>query len=205
MEVCTQDAAADGPVPLDAARLAAIHGRLEEWGRQGLRGWGWPAPRWPPRPATTAAMTSGLVFGGFLLFADRPRPAWPRPSAICNPWGAAQDHHPGDTVGWARHTAAAVGLADVQVLTGADLDALSDDALRPAAGAHGALCRGRPQPEGTHHPGPQAQRPHRRLHGRRINDAPSLHIADVGISVDSGRGRGQGGGRLRAVGARPRV
>jgi hypothetical protein len=27
----------------------------------------------------------------------------------------------------------------------------------------------------------------------------------VGISVDSGRGRGQGGGRLRAVGARPRV
>ena len=91
----------------------------------------------------------------------------------------------GDNEQVARHLCAELGFDPGQVLTGTELTALSDEALIGRLAATRLFCRVTPQ---------QKLRVIMALKqfgqtvgflGDGINDAPALHAADVGISVDS--------------------
>jgi Mg2+-importing ATPase len=126
-----------------------------------------------------------LVFDGFLLFFDPPKPGAAEAIADLARLGVQLKIITGDNRLVAQHLANVVGLPAGGVLTGADLNALRDEALWHAAERTTLFVEVDPN---------QKERLILALRkmghvvgymGDGINDAPALHAADVGLSVDS--------------------
>jgi magnesium-transporting ATPase (P-type) len=125
-----------------------------------------------------------LVFSGFAVFLDPPKAsagATIRAMAVA---GVAVKVLTGDNEQVSRHVFQEIGVPVTGVLTGAALERMSDEALIGQLPQVNLFCRINPQQK------------HRVLlalkrlghvvgfMGDGINDAPALHAADVGISVD---------------------
>ena len=140
----------------------------------------------PARTAPDAdALERDLVFEGVLLFSDPPKPGIGDTITELQHLGVALKVVTGDNDLVARHVAGEVGLVIDGVLTGEQIDALSDSALVARAARTTLFARVNPD---------QKLRVIRALRdggavvgymGDGINDAPALHAADVGISVDN--------------------
>jgi Mg2+-importing ATPase len=126
-----------------------------------------------------------LTFAGFLLFFDPPKAGVLETIGDLAELGVGLTIITGDNKLVALHTAQSVGLRVTGVLTGADLDNLHEEALWQAAGHANLFAEVDPN---------QKERIILALKkmghvvgymGDGINDAPALHAADVGISVDS--------------------
>jgi Mg2+-importing ATPase len=139
----------------------------------------------PPVPCEIADERD-LVLAGFLTFADPPREDAAHMLKVLRRDGVRVQILTGDGEPAARHVCARVGLPQVKILLGDEVDRMSDTALAHAAEETDVFARVSP-----------AQKTRillslkRRGHvvgflGDGINDAPSLHTADVGISVASG-------------------
>jgi Mg2+-importing ATPase len=127
----------------------------------------------------------GLALQGFLAFSDPPRPDAAQELAHLQQLGIAVVIATGDNAVVAQHMAVQLGLADNVVLSGSEIDALSDTDL--AAKLRGGGIAARISPE-------QKRRIVHALRGESstvgflgdgVNDALALHAADVGISVVS--------------------
>ncbi len=185
LAVCTQVHDGEAMVPLNGARLAQIQQRYADWSGQGFRGLGVATKPLPPQPAYTRADEHNLTFAGFLLFFDPPKPGVRETIADLAELGVQLKIITGDNRLVALHTAEAVGLEVTGVLTGAELDELHDEALWQAAERTNLFAEVDPN---------QKERIILSLKktghvvgymGDGINDAPALHAADVGISVDT--------------------
>ncbi len=185
LAVCTlvQDGAAT--TPLDDAHHAAIRQRFSDWSAQGLRVLGIAVKPVGPQPAYSHDDEHGLTFCGFLLFFDPPKTGVQETIADLAELGVQLKIITGDNRLVAQHTADAVGLKLTGVLTGADLDNLHEEALWQAADRANLFAEVDPN---------QKERIILALKkmghvvsymGDGINDAPALHAADVGISVEN--------------------
>ncbi len=132
-----------------------------------------------------ARLERDLVFEGVILFSDPPKSGVGDTIAELARQGVALKVVTGDNELVARHVAAQVGLTVEGVLTGAEMRALSHPALIARARRTTLFTRVDPD---------QKLQVIRALHdsgavvgylGDGINDAPALHTADVGISVDN--------------------
>ena len=134
----------------------------------------------------TAAITdeSDLVFSGFAVFLDPPKASAGATIQAMAAAGISVKVLTGDNELVTRHVFAEIGVPVTGVLTGDALTHLSDEALIGQLPQVNLFCRVNPQQK------------HRILlalkrlghvvgfMGDGINDAPALHAADVGISVD---------------------
>jgi Mg2+-importing ATPase len=171
--------------PLDAETRRTFEATLDALGAQGFRALG-IASHAVDDGHETAAVTdeSDLVFSGFAVFLDPPKASAGATIQAMAAAGISVKVLTGDNELVTRHVFAEIGVPVTGVLTGDALTHLSDEALIGQLSRVNLFCRVNPQQK------------HRVLlalkrlgnvvgfMGDGINDAPALHAADVGISVD---------------------
>ena len=171
--------------PLDAGTRQAFEATLNELGAQGFRALG-VASRAVDKSHGTAAATdeADLVFAGFAVFLDPPKASAGATIQAMAAAGIEVKVLTGDNELVARHVFAEIGVPVTGALTGEALTHLSDEALIGQLPRVNLFCRVSPQQK------LRILLALKRLGnvvgfmGDGINDAPALHAADVGISVD---------------------
>ncbi|MFF0862019.1 magnesium-translocating P-type ATPase [Nonomuraea sp. NPDC003560] len=183
LAVCTTARTDEGTVPLEAVR-EAVMGRFAELSRDGFRALGLAIAALPGRSTATVADESGMTLVGVLAFHDPAKEGTAEAVRDLAGLGISVRLITGDNRLAAERVAREVGLGG-EVLTGADLDRLDEHAL--AARVTGVEVFAEVEPL-------HKERIVRALRasgatvgflGDGINDAPALHAADVGISVDT--------------------
>ncbi|WP_411286721.1 HAD-IC family P-type ATPase, partial [Phenylobacterium sp.] len=127
---------------------------------------------------------SGLVFLGIVGFIDPPRDEAIAAIAACRSAGISVKMITGDHADTAAAIAGQLALADnPQVITGAELDGVSDVALRELAQGVSVFARTSPEHKLRIVRALQANGDVVAMTGDGVNDAPSLKQADVGIAM----------------------
>jgi Mg2+-importing ATPase len=186
VRLCTAVEDGHAPRPLLDADLHNIQARYHALETEGLRvlGIAW---REVPRDHAHAMVNdeSELVLAGFVAFIDPPKASAANALAQLQQAGVAIKVVTGDSDLVTRHVCEQLGIAVVGVLTGKEIEQLDNPTLQRRVLTANLFCRVNPG---------QKQRVIEALKaaghvvgymGDGINDAPSLHSADVGLSVDS--------------------
>ncbi|WP_333794988.1 HAD-IC family P-type ATPase [Hyphomicrobium sp.] len=126
----------------------------------------------------------GLVFLGIVGFMDPPRPEAVTAIAECHDAGIQVKMITGDHAATAAAIARLLGLGDApRVLTGHELDTLSDETLRQAVADTAVFARTSPEHKLRIVRALQANGKIVAMTGDGVNDAPALKQADVGIAM----------------------
>jgi P-type Mg2+ transporter len=128
---------------------------------------------------------SELVLAGFAAFLDPPKASAARALQALQADGVAIKVVTGDSDRVTRHVCSALKLPVIGVLTGQDIAAMSDEALRASVETTNLFCRVNPAQKNRVIQALRARGHVVGYLGDGVNDAPSLHSADVGLSVDS--------------------
>jgi len=182
---CTHVLGDDGtPMPMDAQQTAAIDGRVQAWSGQGYRVLGLAVRRSKPQDAYGRQDEAGLAFAGFLLFLDPPKAGMAQTLKAMTARGIRVKVITGDNRYVAAHLAQAIGLPHRRILTGTEVSQLTKEALVRRVTQNDIFAEIDPNQKERII---GALRRHGHVVGYLgdgINDAPALHEADVGISVD---------------------
>ncbi|MBS0332943.1 MAG: magnesium-translocating P-type ATPase, partial [Proteobacteria bacterium] len=184
LPLCATARTADGVIAFEAEPRRSAEAYSQAQAMEGFRLLAVATRPLPaPTPATVAA-ERGLCLEGFLVFLDPPKPEAVRTVNDLLTMGVQVKVVSGDSRHVVRHVAEAVGLRGSRLLTGGDLSRMSESAVWAAVDSTDLFAEVDPQ---------QKERIVRALRrrghcvgylGDGINDAPALHAADVGISVD---------------------
>jgi P-type Mg2+ transporter len=186
LALCTHYVDAQGAhAVLDADARARIDALFDSLGEEGFRvlGVAWRAVSAQLQHAVVSD-ESALVFAGFAAFLDPPKASAGLALQAMADSGVAVKIVTGDNERVTRHVCEQLGVSVQGLLTGTEIAAMNDDALHARVEDVNLFCRVNP-----------AQKNRiilalkKRGHvvgylGDGINDAPSLHTADVGISVE---------------------
>jgi Mg2+-importing ATPase len=186
LAVCSQVRDGDAPVPLDDAHRAGIHQRFAGWSEQGFRVLGVAVATVADEPRVyTGSDEREMAFAGFLLFLDPPKPGVAETLTDLAEFGITLQIITGDNRLVALHTAQVVGLKVTGVLAGSDLGDLRDEALWQVVERTNLFVEVDPNEKERIILALQKRGHVVGYLGDGINDAPALHAADVGISVDT--------------------
>jgi Mg2+-importing ATPase len=182
LEVCTR--LADG-TPIDARVRAELEAKSRAWGNEGIRILAVATRRLALQASYTVDDEHDLELAGFVTLSDRPKADAREAIDALRALGVRVKMITGDSRYVSRHVATEVGLDSERMLTGDDLHDLTDVALVRAAVGVDLFVEVDPN---------QKERILRALRtggavvgffGDGVNDTPSMHAADVSISVES--------------------
>jgi len=185
VDACSSIIDKRGTRPLDEEAAKAVDDRVRDWGTQGYRVLGVAVRHLRRKESHTREDEAELAFAGFLLFLDPPKPGMAETLKALAARGIRVKMISGDNRYVATHLARAIGLPHRNVLTGGELAELTKDALFARAARTDIFAEIDPNQKES-----IIAALRRRGHvvgylGDGINDAPALHEADIGISVDS--------------------
>jgi magnesium-transporting ATPase (P-type) len=162
--------------------------RLDELSDQGLRVLG--AAQRPAAGSDTVEVgdvDDGLEFLGLVGIVDPPRPEAITSIATCHAAGIRVTMITGDHAGTARAIAREMGIIEAgeepRVLTGAELEAMSQPRLREVADQVDVYARTSPEHKLRIVSALQAQGKVVAMTGDGVNDAPALTRADIGVAM----------------------
>ncbi|WP_439394669.1 magnesium-translocating P-type ATPase [Bradyrhizobium sp. PMVTL-01] len=182
LALCTMD---------ERAREAAM-ARVRELASEGLRTVAIASRAWSgARREIETDDETELVFEGLCAFADPPKPTAAAAIARLAAGGVRLKILSGDDPVVVKRLAGLVGLNPERVLSGADIAALSDEALAVQVRSADAFGRLAPDQKSRIVKALQAGGEVVGFLGDGINDAPALKAADVGLSVDGATGVAQ--------------
>ncbi len=171
-------------VPLDAAARDRLDRFFAEKGREGFRVLGLATKNCAPRERYGRDDEHAMTFAGFLLFLDPIKPEITATLADLARLGIGIKIVTGDNRFVASHVAEAIGLDGSALLTGEDMQSLSDPALWHLVDRTDVFAEVDPQQKELIVRALQRAGHAVGYLGDGINDAPALYEADVGISVD---------------------
>lgn len=184
LSVCSKVQIGDEEINLGEEEQKRIQSNFEMWSAQGYRVLGIATKSLiNQQRCYSKECESDMVFIGFLLFFDPPKEGVLETIQVLAKMGVNLKVITGDNQLVAKHLGQIIGLGDIKILTGTYLDNLHEDALLHVVEETAIFAEVDPN---------QKERIilalKKRGHvvgymGDGINDAPSLHSADVGISV----------------------
>jgi len=184
LAVCGELRDGDATRALDDGERQRLAEMFRARSEEGFRVLGLATRRLPAQPHYTLADEAGMCFEGLLLFLDPVKPGAAQTLRDLSALGIRVKVITGDNRHVAAHVAGALGLATDTLVTGEQLAAMRDEALWQQAGRAEVFAEVDPQQK--EHIVRALQRTGHAVGylGDGINDAPALHAADVGISVD---------------------
>lgn len=184
LDVCSTLTREGSEVELDDELRERLAGYFREMGAAGMRVLAVATRQVAAKPHYGHADEAGMSFAGYLLFRDPVKPEAQTAIRDLAGLGVRIKIISGDNRYVTAHLAASLGLDPKAMLTGEQLAKLRDESLWHLAERTELFVEVDPQ---------QKERIVRALQrtghavgylGDGINDAPALHAADVGISVD---------------------
>jgi Mg2+-importing ATPase len=174
------------PQPLDESRRAEAAETFKKLSADGFRVLGVAFRKVEQQDAYAVAAEQEMTLAGFAAFLDPPKEGISAVLDSLNKNGVSVVIMTGDNQYVTQKVAHDVGLATDRIVTGDQLDTMDDAALAYQA-EHGAIfARVSPEQKNRVILGLKARGHVVGYIGDGINDAPSLHTADVGISVMNG-------------------
>jgi P-type Mg2+ transporter len=184
LAVCLTIRQGSGEAALDAALRARLDAFVRDQGMRGIRVLALATRRVPPQPHYTSADEAALCLEGFLCFSDPVKPQAVATVRALAERGVRVKIVTGDNRYVAAHVGATVGLDPQALVSGEAIAGMREESLWHLAERTDLFVEVDPA---------QKERIVRALQrtghavgylGDGINDAPALHAADVGISVD---------------------
>jgi Mg2+-importing ATPase len=171
--------------PMDEAWARRLTGEFERLGEDGYRVLAVAVRNLGPSERDARAAERDLTFAGFLAFVDPPKPDAANAIRELKKAGVTVKILTGDNERITQHICRELDIEVTGLLTGTEIDGLSDEALRARLPSTTIFCRVLPQQKARilaalKHAGHVAG-----FLGDGINDASALNVADVGISVDT--------------------
>ncbi len=185
LAVCSQVETSDGKIEAIADSTAEIHKQYEQLSANGYRTLGVAYKPSNAKQDFTKEDEKDMVFIGFITLFDPLKANVADLMAKMNDLGVKLKFITGDNALVAKSLALQIGIKDPQILTGADLLKMTNSALFHKAPLTDVFAEVEPN---------QKERIITILKkagnvvgfmGDGINDAPALHTADVGISVNT--------------------
>jgi Ca2+-transporting ATPase len=173
---------------LEPARAARVLARAEEIASRGLRVLGVACARFTPSsPLPPEQHDFAFELVGLVGLEDPVRPEVPDAVRRCRQAGMRVLMITGDHVRTALAIAREVGDLDPEVLTGADVEAASDQELRERLARASIVARARPEHKLRIVQALTAAGEVVAMTGDGVNDAPALRAAHIGVAM-GGRG-----------------
>jgi Mg2+-importing ATPase len=171
--------------PLDDTARTSLERLQDDQAKLGYR---LLAVAWKPMPNDCKVLRSedehDLVIAGFCVFIDPPKPSAAAAISRLAALGVRVKVVSGDHEAVVQHLVAALNIPAHNILTGADITKLTDPALVARVGDVDLFARISPDQKSRIIRALQVRGHTVGFIGDGVNDAPAIHIAEIGLSVE---------------------